>query len=100
MARQQTFLRADWTARFKASYANLSPDRQRQCDTAVMQIIKRQPTSGLRIKPIQPDKHFREARINDGDRLIYLEEGETVTFIDVVPHDEISRYGRAPRRKG
>lgn len=99
MARQQIFLRADWTDRFKASYANLSPDRQRQCDSAVMQVIKHQATPGLRIKPIQPDKHFREARINAGDRLIFLEEGDTVTFIDVVPHDQISRYGRAPRGK-
>jgi hypothetical protein len=99
VARQQTFLRADWTALFKASYADLSPDRQRQCDSAVMRVIKRQPTPGLRIKPIQPDKHYREARINEGDRLIFLEEGDTVTFVDVVPHDQISRYGRAPRRK-
>jgi hypothetical protein len=99
VAKQQTFLRADWTDRFKGSYGGLSSDRQRQCDAAVMQVIKRQPTPGLRIKPIQPDKHFREARINDGDRLIFLEEGDTVTFIEVVPHDRISRYGRAPRRK-
>ncbi len=99
MAREQTFLRAEWTDRFKASYARLTAERQRQCDAAVMQVIKRQPTPGLRIKPLQPDKHYREARVNDGDPLIFLEEGETVTFIDVVPHDQISRYGRAPRRK-
>jgi mRNA-degrading endonuclease RelE of RelBE toxin-antitoxin system len=99
VAKQQTFLRADWTERFKASYADLSADRKRQCDAAVMQVIKRQPTPGLRIKPIQPDKHYREARINDGDRLIFVEDGDKVTFVDVVPHDRIERYGRGPRRQ-
>lgn len=98
MARQQTFLRADWTEQFRASYAELSAERQRQCDSAIIRVIKRQPTPGLRIKPIQPDKHYREARINDGDRLVFVEEGDTVTFIDVVSHDHIARYGRGPRR--
>ncbi len=99
MAKQQTFLRVDWTARFKASYAKLAAERQRQWDAAVMQVIKRQPTPGLRIKPIQPDKRYREARVNDGDRLIFFEEEDAVTFIDVVSHDQISRYGCAPRAK-
>jgi Txe/YoeB family toxin of Txe-Axe toxin-antitoxin module len=47
----------------------------------------------MRLKPIQPEKYDREARINHGDRLVYrIDEGK-LWVIDVVSHDDIVRYG-------
>ena len=97
MARKQTFLAAVWSDLWKESYAKLSTDRQAACDDAVMALIKQVSSSGLRIKPIQPAKYYLEARINSGDRIVFrLEEG-TVVFVDVVAHDDISRYGKRPK---
>jgi hypothetical protein len=97
MARKQTFLSAIWSDVWKESYAKLSAERQAACDEAAMALIKQTTSSGLRIKPIQPAKYYLEARINSGDRIVFrLAEG-TVFFIDVVAHDDISRYGKRPR---
>jgi hypothetical protein len=97
MARKQAFLAAVWSDVWKESYARLSAERQAACDEAAMALIKQTSSSGLRIKPIQPAKYYLEARINSGDRIIFrLAEG-TVFFVDVVAHDDISRYGKRPR---
>ena len=97
MARKQAFLAAVWSDVWKESYVKLSAERQAACDEAAMALIKQTSSSGLRIKPIQPAKYYLEARINSGDRIIFrLAEG-TVFFVDVVTHDDISRYGKRPR---
>jgi hypothetical protein len=97
MARKQTFLAAAWSDVWKESYTKLSAERQAACDEAAMALIKQISSSGLRIKPVQPAKYYLEARINNGDRIIFrLAEG-TIFFIDVVAHDDISRYGKRPR---
>ena len=100
MAHKQTFLDVEWSDDWKESYARLPADRHASCDRAVMELIKRQSSSGLRIKPILPDKYFMEARISAGDRIIFRLEGEGIVFVDVVAHDEIGRYGRRPRTAG
>ena len=92
------FLAAFWTERWKASYVRLSIEQQRYCDRAVMALIKRESSPGLRIKPIHPDKYYFEARFTSGDRVIFRIEGETIYFIDVVSHDDIARYARRPPR--
>jgi mRNA-degrading endonuclease RelE of RelBE toxin-antitoxin system len=97
VAKKQTFLRAEWSEKFKESYAVLSADRQKSCDEAAITLIKREASAGLRIKPIHPDKYYNEARINSGDRVIFRVEGDTISFIDVVKHDNIDKYGRRPR---
>ncbi|MBA2671319.1 MAG: hypothetical protein H0U67_13170 [Gemmatimonadetes bacterium] len=48
----------------------------------------------MRIKPIEPEKYYHEARINEGDRLVFRIESETVWFVDVVEHDDIGKYGK------
>jgi len=98
VARQQTFLAAKWSDRWQASYARLSADRQAACDKVAIALIKQESSPGLRIKPIQPRKYYREARITSGDRIVFRIESGTVFFVDVVKHDDISRYGRPPTR--
>ena len=63
-----------------------------------MALIKGSEASGLNVKPILPDKHYYEARISSGDRIVCRMEGTTIYFIDVVKHDDIGRYGRRPRQ--
>jgi hypothetical protein len=94
MARKQTFLTAEWSESWKTSYAELTPDRQSSCDRAVLALIKQESSPGLRIKPIQPEKYYNEARISSGDRLVFRVEDGTIFFVDVVKHDDISRYGK------
>jgi hypothetical protein len=94
VARKQTFLTAEWSESWKASYAQLAAERQASCDRAVIALIKQVSSPGLHIKPIHPDKYYNEARISSGDRLVFRIEDGTIYFIDVVKHDDISRYGR------
>jgi hypothetical protein len=94
MARKKTFLNARWSNRFRQSYARLSHDRQRGVDRVALGLIKQEVTPGMRIKPIQPEKYYQEARINEGDCLIFRIESETVWCVDVVEHDDIDRYGK------
>ena len=56
--------------------------------------MKGEVTPGMRIKPIEPEKYYNEARINDGDRIVHRIDAGTVFFADVVPHDQINKYGR------
>jgi hypothetical protein len=97
VARKQVFLAARWSERFQESYVELSPDRQTACDRAVIALIKRQDSPGLRVKPIQPDKYDSEARIASGDRIVFRTEEGTIFFVDGVKHDDIDRYGRRRR---
>jgi hypothetical protein len=53
---------------------------------------------GLRIKPIQPDKRYLEARIGSGDRVIFKRVADRLLIIDIVTRDEIARNGRRPKR--
>ena len=100
MARKHVFLNAEFSERWKESYAALQHAQQQGVDKVVMALLKQQATPGMRVKPIEPDKYYDEARVNDGDRLIHRTHAGTVYFVDVVTHDEIGRYGRAPRGGG
>lgn len=48
----------------------------------------------MRVKPVEPEKYYKEARINQGDHLIFRIEDDTIWFVDVVTHDEIGTYGK------
>ncbi len=63
-----------------------------------MALVKGTEAPGLNVKPILPDKHYLEARIGSGDRIVFRVEGATIYFMDVVKHDDIGRYGRRPRQ--
>jgi hypothetical protein len=100
MARKQTFLPTQWSDPWKENYAKLSAERQAACDEAAIALIKQLFSPGLRVKPIQPDKYYLEAQIDSGDRIVFRLEGGTIFFVNVVSHDEISRYGKRPRGSG
>jgi hypothetical protein len=92
--RKKAFLGAAWSRRWDKSYANLSHDRQKSADKVAIALIKQEFTPGMRVKPIEPEKYYNEARINEGDRLIFRLEADTIWFVDVVTHDDIGRYGK------
>lgn len=94
MARGKGFLAAAWSSRWDKSYAALSHDRQKGADKVAIALIKQEVTPGMRVKPVEPEKYYNEAPINDGDRLIFRIEDATVWFVDVVEHDQIGRYGK------
>jgi mRNA-degrading endonuclease RelE of RelBE toxin-antitoxin system len=94
---KQEFLSAFFTEEWKRSYADLSADLRQACDDRLVTLIKRENSPGLQVKPIQPEKHYLEARITSGYRVIFRIEAGTIYFVDVVKHDDIGRYGRRPR---
>jgi hypothetical protein len=94
MARKQGFFDADFSTQFDESYAALQHNQKAGADKVIIALLKGETTPGMRIKPIEPDKVYNEARINDGDRLVYRIERGTVFFADIVPHDLINKYGR------
>jgi Txe/YoeB family toxin of Txe-Axe toxin-antitoxin module len=94
LARKHTFLNAEFAERWKESYQGLQPAQQNGVDKVVIALLKQKPTPGMRVKPIEPDKYYYEARINDGDRLIHRISEGTIHFIDIVSHDDIGKYSR------
>jgi hypothetical protein len=95
MPRPAGFLPVEFADRFRKSYARLTPAQQSQTDKVVMALAKQSPTPGMRVKPIEPEKFYLEARVNDGDRLIHRIESGRLWIVDVVSHDDIGRYARA-----
>lgn len=89
----RAFARVELTARFQKSYAKLSAARQTQCDDALAQLVEEPVSPSLRLKPILPKKNYLEARINQGDRLIICTSNSVAYVMDVVTHDEITRWG-------
>ena len=85
---------ATWTERWWKSQGRLPAARQASCDRVVM-LIEGQDLPGIRVKPIQPDKHYSEARVSSGDRIVFRGEGSGLCFVDIVSHDDISGAGPA-----
>ena len=98
MARKHAFLNAEFTERWKQSYQCLQLAEQNGVDKVVIALLNQKPTPGMRVKPIEPDKYYFEARINDGDRLIHRTHEGTLYFIDIVTHDDIGKYSRGRSR--
>lgn len=94
MARKAAFMGAEFSDRFKESYRRLSHDRQKGVDKVVLALMKQETTPGMRVKPIEPEKYYNEARINAGDRLVHRVEDGKLWVVDVVAHDDIGRYGK------
>ena len=82
------------TRRFEKSFRRLGSDAQAQCERALEQLLHNPVPPGLRLKPIRPNNKFWEARLNSGDRLVLLPDGDTVWVMDVISHDEIKLWGK------
>ena len=100
MSRRIKFLAAGFSNQWDKAYEELPANKQEETDEVVLALLKNQPTVGMRVKPIQPDKHYLEARINSGDRVVYRVEDGVCRFMDIVPHDLINKYGRKPKQRG
>lgn len=100
MSRRIAFLAAEFSAQWDKSYDDLPANKQEETDEVVMALLKSQPTHGMRVKPIQPDKHYHEARISSGDRVVYRVQEGVCRFVDIVPHDLIDKYGRKSKVRG
>ncbi len=97
MAQKHTFLNAEFSGQWKESYQKLQIQQKNGADKVVIALLKRMPTPGMRVKPIEPSKYYYEAQCTDGDRVIHRTNGDVVYFVDIVPHDHISRYGHKAR---
>ena len=84
------------TRRFDASYSALNDQCKKQADKAIELLFNNPAHPGLAAHPIKPDKYYREAYLNRGDRIIYRAEGSHLVLVDIVKHDDIGRYGKAP----
>jgi hypothetical protein len=100
LSRRIKFLAAEFSAQWDKSYDALPANKQEETDEVVMALLKSSPTPGMRVKPINPDKYYNEARINSGDRVVYRVEGGGCRFVDIIPHDLIDDYGRKPKVRG
>ncbi len=85
------------TKKFDKSYRDFPASVQTQIDKSVGLLFSNPAHPGLEAHPIQPDRHFWEAYVNKSIRLIYVPEGSHLVLVDVVAHDDIGRYSRAPR---
>jgi hypothetical protein len=85
----------DFTRQFDDSYEILQERVQRQCDKALEFLLTNPGHPGLSLKPIQPSKIYWEVKVNRGDRLIIRPDGSIAHVIDVVTHDNISKWGRS-----
>lgn len=92
--RTRTFSVLHLTKRFEKSFRQLGSDRQAQCADALQQLVEGPVRRGLHLKPIRPNNTFWEARLNSGDRIVLLPEGDAAWVMDVIGHDEIKLWGK------
>lgn len=97
MSRKPEPLAVDYGERFRERLLALDAAGRGGCAKVISALIAQEPTPGMRVKPIPPDRVYREARISSGDRLVFRIEGRVLYLIDVVHHDDISRYRRRPQ---
>jgi len=86
------------TKQYRAALASLQPAVRKQVLARIKLVFDNPSHPSLRAHSVKPDKHYREAYVNLGDRIIYIPEGSNLVLVDVVSHDEIHRYSRRPPR--
>ena len=92
--RARRFTSLQLTRRFEKSFRRLGSDGQAQCENALEQLVQNPVPPGLHLKPIRPNNKFWEARLNSGDRIVLLPDGDTAWVMDVISHHEIKRWGK------
>jgi mRNA-degrading endonuclease YafQ of YafQ-DinJ toxin-antitoxin module len=84
--------------RFEKSVAKLQKEQRDQVKVRTKLLFDNPAHPSLKAHSIKPDKYYHEAYVNTGDRIIYIPEGSHLVLVDVVPHDDIGRYGKRPRQ--
>jgi hypothetical protein len=93
------FVSTERTKRFEKAVANLQGDQSKALKKQLAHLYQNPKHPSLKVHQIDPDKYYWEAYLNRGDRIIYIPEGTHLVLVDIVNHDDISRYGRRPRNK-
>ncbi|HEX2205820.1 MAG TPA: hypothetical protein VHG91_21075 [Longimicrobium sp.] len=96
MAPAKPFATFESTKRFNKAFRALDPQRKKQADKAVRLLFQNPAHPGLETHQIRPDKYYWEAYMNRDERIIYIPEGPHLVLVDIVPHDDIDRYAKAP----
>lgn len=94
VGRGRRFTSLQLTKHFEKSFRRLGSDAQAQCEDALEQLLEEPVRPGLHLKPIRPNNKFWEARLNSGDRIVLLPDGDTAGVMDVIGHDEIKLWGK------
>lgn len=90
------YLTQEFSKRFRKTYQKLPDVLQKQVDRTIARLIENPAHPGLNVHPVKDALYYWEAYVNRGDRLIYRPEGTHLIVVDVVHHDDIDRYSRAP----
>jgi hypothetical protein len=88
------FLRLEETEQYKRAKADLQQATRKQVAKRQLLLFTNPAHPSLQTHHIMPDKHYWEAYVNRGDRIIYIPEGDRLVLVDVVSHDDIGRYGK------
>lgn len=87
------------TQQYKGAVAKLQDGTRRQVSARARLLFDNPAHPSLKAHSIKPDKHYWEAYVNRGDRIIYIPEGSHLVLVDVVSHDDISRYSKRPAQR-
>ncbi|HEX8363147.1 MAG TPA: hypothetical protein VF613_23700 [Longimicrobium sp.] len=93
----QGFLTLEVTEQYRRARAGLQAGVRNQAIARERLLFENPAHPSLKAHQIKPDKHYWEAYVNRGDRIIYIPEGSHLVLVDIVAHDDISRYGKRPR---
>jgi hypothetical protein len=93
------FLTLAIAKRFEKTTAKLQEAQCKQLARQSRLLFENPAHPSLKAHQIKPDKFYWEAYLNDSDRIVYLPQGSHLVLVDVVPHDDIGRYGKRPKKK-
>jgi mRNA-degrading endonuclease RelE of RelBE toxin-antitoxin system len=86
------------TQQYKEAVAKLQEPVRKQVSIRAKLLFDNPAHPSLKAHSIKPDKHYWEAYVNRGDRIIYIPEGSHLVLVDVVTHDDIDRYAKRPAK--
>ena len=79
-------MRAVYTKRFLASYADAPPAIQRAVDRRIALLLQNLRHPSLRAKKYDEARDIWQARVDGGWRFYFKIEGDVYHLIDLIPH--------------
>ncbi|HET6231776.1 MAG TPA: hypothetical protein VFE05_17000 [Longimicrobiaceae bacterium] len=92
------FLTLEVTPRYEKALATLQDAVRKQAAARALLLFSNPAHPSLKTHAIKPDRHYHEAYVNRGDRIIYIPQGSHLVLVDIVAHDEIGRYAKKPKQ--